>query len=333
MKKRKNFAVTRIFLIALVLMLLTALFVCGCSGLPSAEIFSAGDAGSVVVGIKDARVLYQAKNLELIQDDYLIDVDGDTETSVNVFERWPEGSIMDSVSWEAQGAVQADYIPAERHLGNVEVNGLVYDTYVVSAFALPGREDGDISFSGNDERGDYFVLIAEADIGDVSVEVVQKRPFTYTAEDAKEALSAIVPTTGRPLTTEARRKTGVTIESDGRSVIIKGDFPEHPETMISDSTLQLSKADAAGNISYFLTYFEEGEDVSLYSDGEITDRWETTYDGRAVTVLEEENEGASILDVFAQLDDTYYLVICQDAGGASDFSEDDVRALLSHVQF
>lgn len=328
MKKKSIISTVRSF-IGLMLLALTALSVCGCST-PSAGL--SGDC-DIVIGTKDVRVMYRAKNPEMIEEAYVIDTDGTTETSVCVFEKWPEGSVMDSVSWEAQGAVQTDYIPAERHLGNVEVNGLVYDTYVVSAFALPGREDGDISFSGNDERGDYFVLIAEADIGEVSVEVVQKRPFTYTAEDAKEALSAIVPTTGRPLTTEARRKTGVTIESDGRSVTIKGDFPEHPETMISDSTLQLSKADAAGNISYFLTYIENGEDVSLYSDGEITDRWETTYDGRAVTVLEEENEGASILDVFAQLDDTYYLVICQDAGGASDFSEDDVRALLSHVQF
>lgn len=330
MEKRKvtqNFV--SIFLIGLVLMLLTALFVCGCST-PSAGL--SGDC-DIVIGTGGLKVCYRAKNPEMIEEAYVIDTDRTTETSVCVFEKWPEGSVMDSVSWEAQGAVQTDYIPAERHLGNVEVNGLVYDAYVVSAFALPGREDGDVSFSGSDKRGDYYVLIAEADIGEVSVEVVQKRPFTYTAEDAREALSAIVPTTGRPLTTEVRRKTGVTIESDGRSVTVKGDFPEHPETMISDSTLQLSKADAAGNISYFITYFETGEDFTLYSDGEITDRWETTYDGRAVTVLEEKYEGASILDIFAQLDDTYYLVICQDAGGASDFSEDDVRALLSHVQF
>lgn len=330
MEKRKvtqNFV--SIFLIGLVLMLLTALFVCGCSTL------SAGVSGDcdIVIGTKDVRVMYRGKKPDMIQDDYLIDVDGDTETSVNVFERWPEGSIMDVVSWEAQGAVQTDYIPAERHLGNVEVNGLVYDAYVVSAFALPGREDGDISFSGNDERGDYYVLIAEADIDEVSVEVVQKRPFAYTAEDAERILSGIVPATGMPLTTETCRKEGVVLKDEGCSVTIKGDFPEYPKATLSDTDLQLSKEDAAGNISYFLTYIEKGEDVSLYSDGEITDRWETTYDGRAVTVLEEEYEGASILDIFAQLDDTYYLVIRQDAGEASDFSEDDVRALLSHVQF
>lgn len=147
--KKVLMEITRIFLIALVLMLLTALFVCGCST-PSAGLSGDGD---IVIGTKDVRVMYQGKKPDMIQDDYFVDVDGDTETSVSVFERWPEGSIMDIVNWEAQGAVQTDYIPAERHLGVIEAGGLSYDAYVVSAFALPGREDGDVSFSGSSKRG------------------------------------------------------------------------------------------------------------------------------------------------------------------------------------
>lgn len=291
-------------------------------------------AKDIVIGTEDLRVCYQAENPVILQECYVVDDGSSAETTINVYERWPEGSLMDSVSWEAQGAVQTDYIPAERPLGVIEAGGLSYDTYVVSAFALPGREDYGISFSGNeDEAGDYFVLIAVADVGEMSVEVIQRRPFTYTVEDAEEILSRVTPVTSRTLTTEARRKAGVPIECDGRSVIIKGDFPEYPYTMISDTDLQVTGEDPAYDVSYFIADFEGGEDFDLYADGKITDRWETTYDGRTVTVLEEEYEGTSTLDVFAQLDDTYYLVIRQNAGEVTDFSEEDVRALLSHVEF
>lgn len=312
---------------------MTAAIVLIVAGINMPDVAKTG-ANDIVIGTDELKVCYRAENPVMIEDFYVIDEGEDAETDVNVYDRWPGGSVTEAVNWEAQGAVQTDYIPAVRPMGIIEVGGLAYDTYVVSAFALPGREDGGVSFSGGaSDGGDYFVLVAVADVGEMSVKVTQYRSFTYTIEDAEKVLSAVTPVTSRTLTTETRRKAGVAIECDGRSVTIKGDFPEYPYTMISDSDLHMSGEDPSFDVSYFIAYFEDGEDFDLYADGDVTERWETTYDGRAVTVLEEEYEGASTLDVFVHLDSIYYLAIRQNAGEVTDFSEDDVRALLSHVEF
>ena len=221
---------------------------------------------------------------EMIDETFLCQVTGNTETQVNVVYR-PEDPDNGKEEYQAEIAGSSDdYSSKGRHVGRVEANHIEFDVYIID-MEYTGEPVLDAD-PGDHIAEDQMLMIAVAHVNGVTFDM-RKVKFGENAEFTKaeiqQELSKISVAADDDVLTARELASNDAVIADGNaSVTVKGGIPEGTEANIGDYYIAYEAQDGEAWISVQDCSLEDALEVYEYE--KPVRKWKTTYRGKNVCI-------------------------------------------------
>lgn len=221
---------------------------------------------------------------EMIDETFLCQVTGDTETQINVVYR-PEDPDNGKEEYQAEIAGSSDdYSSKGRHIGRVEANHIDFDVYIIdmeyTGEPVPDADPGDHIAE------DQMLLLAVAHVNGVTFDM-RKIKFGenagFTKAEIQQELSKIsVAADDAALTARELASNDAVIADGNASVTVKGGIPEGTEASVGDYYITYEASEGEAWISVQDCSLEDALEVYEYE--KPVRKWETTYRGKTVYI-------------------------------------------------